>query len=37
MEFALEVEYIECGGCARSIERAVGEVPQVSRVAVAHA
>jgi len=34
MEFALEVENIKCGGCARSIERAVGEVPQVSRVAV---
>jgi copper chaperone len=34
MEFGFEVENIKCGGCARSIERAIQELPGVSRVAV---
>jgi len=34
MEFGFEVENIKCGGCARSIERAIEELPDVSRVAV---
>ena len=34
MEFAFEVENIKCGGCARSIERALKEVQQVSTVGV---
>jgi copper chaperone len=34
MELAFEVQNIKCGGCARSIERALGQVPGVERVAV---
>jgi copper chaperone len=34
MEIGFEVENIKCGGCARSIERAIQELPGVSRVAV---
>ena len=34
MELAFEVENIKCGGCARSIERGLKEVPHVSGVAV---
>jgi copper chaperone len=34
MELAFEVDNIKCGGCARSIERALKEVPQVSAVGV---
>lgn len=34
MELAFEVENIKCGGCARSIERALAGVPGVSRVEV---
>jgi len=34
MELAFEVDNIKCGGCARSIERALKELPQVSSVAV---
>ncbi len=34
MEFGFEVENIKCGGCVRSIERALGELAQVQRVAV---
>jgi copper chaperone len=34
MEFGFEVENIKCSGCVRSIERALGELPGVARVAV---
>jgi len=34
MEFSFDVENIKCGGCARTIERAIEELPDVSRVAV---
>jgi copper chaperone len=34
MEFGFEVENIKCGGCVRSIERALGELTHVQRVAV---
>jgi copper chaperone len=34
MEFALEVDNIKCGGCARSIERALREIAPVSAVGV---
>jgi len=34
MELAFDVENIKCGGCARSIERALKEVPEVSAVGV---
>jgi copper chaperone len=34
VEFGFEVENIKCGGCVRSIERAIGELPGVRRVAV---
>ena len=34
MELGFDVENIKCGGCARSIERAIEALPEVSRVAV---
>ena len=34
MKLAFEVDNIKCGGCVRSIERALKEVPEVSAVAV---
>ncbi len=34
MELRLEVENVKCGGCARSIEKALRADPRVSGVAV---
>jgi copper chaperone len=34
VEFGFEVENIKCNGCVRSIERVLGELPRVQRVAV---
>jgi copper chaperone len=34
MELAFEVENVKCGGCARTIEKALRADPRVTRVAV---
>ena len=34
MKYRIEVDNIKCGGCAQSIERALGALAQVRRVAV---
>jgi copper chaperone len=34
MDLGFDVENIKCGGCARSIERAIAALPDVSSVAV---
>lgn len=34
MELRFEVENVKCGGCARSIEKALAADPRVTRVAV---